>query len=32
VTEPARIREPVLENLFSVFGKRDPERRLEAGP
>jgi hypothetical protein len=28
-TEPARIRELLLENLFAVFSERDPERRLE---
>ena len=26
----SRIRELLLENLFAVFGERDPERRLEA--
>jgi len=26
----ARIRELMLENLFAVFGERDPERRLDA--
>ena len=30
MTEPARIRELMLENLFSVFGERAPERRSEA--
>jgi len=30
VTEAARIRELMLENLFSVFGERAPERRSEA--
>jgi len=30
VTEPERIRELMLENVFSVFGERDPERRSEA--
>ena len=30
MTDPARIRELLLENLFSVFNVRDPERRLEA--
>jgi len=30
VTEPARIRELMLENLFSVVGERDRERRSEA--
>jgi hypothetical protein len=29
-TEPARIRELLLENLFVVFNERDPDRRLEA--
>jgi hypothetical protein len=29
-TDPARIRELLLENLFAVFNVRDPERRLEA--
>jgi SnoaL-like domain len=29
-TDPARIRELLLENLFVVFNERDPERRLEA--
>jgi SnoaL-like domain len=29
-TEPARIRELMLENLFVVFNERDPSRRLEA--
>jgi ketosteroid isomerase-like protein len=30
VTDPARIRELLLENLFSVFNVRDAERRMEA--
>ena len=30
MTDPARIRELMLENLFSVFNVRDPERRMEA--
>jgi ketosteroid isomerase-like protein len=30
MTDPARIRELMLENLFAVFNVRDPERRLEA--
>ena len=30
MTDPARIRELLLENLFAVFNVRDPERRLEA--
>jgi SnoaL-like domain len=30
VTDPARIRELMLENLFSVFNVRDPQRRAEA--
>jgi len=30
VTDPARIRELLLANLFAVFNVRDPERRLEA--
>ena len=30
MTEAARIRELMLENLFSVFGERAPERRSEA--
>jgi hypothetical protein len=29
-TDPARIRELLLANLFAVFGERDPARRLEA--
>ena len=29
-TNPERIRELMLENLFAVFNVRDPERRLEA--
>jgi hypothetical protein len=29
-TEPARIRELMLENLFAVFNERDPSRRLKA--
>ena len=29
MTDPARIRELLLENLFSVFSERDRERRLE---
>ena len=29
-TDPARIRELLLANLFAVFNVRDPERRLEA--
>jgi SnoaL-like domain len=29
-TDPARIRELMLANLFAVFNVRDPERRLEA--
>jgi len=29
-TEPARIRELMLENLFVVFNERDPSRRLKA--
>jgi SnoaL-like domain len=29
-TDPARIRELLLANLFAVFNERDPERRLEA--
>jgi SnoaL-like domain len=28
-TEPARIRELMLANLFAVFNVRDPERRLQ---
>lgn len=30
MTDPARIRELMLANLFAVFNVRDPERRLEA--
>lgn len=30
MTDPARISELMLENLFSVFNVRDPERRQEA--
>jgi len=30
MTDPARIRELMLENLFSVFNVRDPQRRAEA--
>ena len=30
MTDAARIRELLLENLFVVFSERDPERRLEA--
>jgi hypothetical protein len=30
MSDPARIRELLLENLFAVFNVRDPERRLEA--
>ena len=30
MTDPARIRELLLENLFSVFNVRDAERRMEA--
>lgn len=30
MTDPARIRELLLDNLFAVFNVRDPERRLEA--
>jgi SnoaL-like protein len=30
MTDPDRIRELLLENLFAVFNVRDPERRLEA--
>jgi len=30
MTDPARIRELLLENLFAVFNVRDPERRSEA--
>jgi hypothetical protein len=29
-TEPARIRELMLANLFEVFNERDPKRRLKA--
>jgi hypothetical protein len=29
-TDPARIRELMLENLFVVFNERDPKRRLQA--
>jgi hypothetical protein len=29
-TEPARIRELMLENLFAVFNEGDPSRRLKA--
>jgi SnoaL-like domain len=29
-TDPARIRELMLANLFAVFGERDPERRSKA--
>jgi hypothetical protein len=29
-SDPARIRELMLANLFAVFNERDPERRLEA--
>jgi hypothetical protein len=29
-TDPARIRELLLANLFAVFNERDPQRRLEA--
>jgi hypothetical protein len=29
-TEPSRIRELMLENLFVVFNERDPSRRLKA--
>jgi ketosteroid isomerase-like protein len=29
-TDPARIRELMLGNLFAVFNERDPERRSEA--
>jgi hypothetical protein len=28
-TDPARIRELLLSNLFAVFSERDPERRLQ---
>ena len=30
MTDPARISELMLENLFAVFNVRDPERRREA--
>jgi hypothetical protein len=30
VTDRARIRELMLENLFAVFGERDPTRRMQA--
>lgn len=30
MTEPERIRELMLDNLFAVFNVRDPERRREA--
>jgi hypothetical protein len=30
MTDPARIRQLMLENLFSVFNVRDPQRRAEA--
>jgi SnoaL-like protein len=30
MTDPARIRELLLANLFEVFNVRDPQRRLEA--
>ena len=30
MTDPARIRELMLANLFAVFNVRDPERRLQA--
>ena len=30
MTDPARIRELLLENLFAVFNVRDPKLRLEA--
>jgi hypothetical protein len=29
-TDPARIRELMLENLFAMFNVRNPERRMEA--
>ena len=29
-TDPARIRELMLANLFAVFNERDPKRRLKA--
>jgi hypothetical protein len=29
-TEPARIRELMLANLFAVFNEREPKRRLKA--
>ena len=30
VTDEARIRQLLLDNLFAVFNERDPERRLKA--
>ena len=30
MTDPARISQLMLENLFAVFNVRDPERRVEA--
>lgn len=30
MSDPERIRELLLDNLFAVFNVRDPERRLEA--
>jgi hypothetical protein len=30
MSDDARIREPMLMNLFAVFNERDPERRLKA--
>jgi hypothetical protein len=30
MTDPARVRELLLANLFEVFNVRDPQRRLEA--
>lgn len=30
MTDPTRIRELMLDNLFAVFNVRDPERRLQA--
>jgi hypothetical protein len=30
ITNPERIRELMLDNLFAVFNVRDPERRMEA--
>jgi hypothetical protein len=30
MTDPTRIRELMLDNLFAVFNVRDPERRMEA--